>query len=50
MPDECTQDLADLVDACLVTDPNKRPSAEEILQRLETIDTGPDDTPGLTTF
>lgn len=47
VPDESTQELAELVDACLATDPNLRPSAEQILELLATIDTGPDAQPAI---
>lgn len=38
VPEECSQDLSELVDQCLATDPAKRPSALEALNTLQRID------------
>jgi serine/threonine protein kinase len=35
VPEECSQEVSDLIDACLQTDPHQRPTASEVLQLLQ---------------
>ena len=37
VPDECPQDVADLIEACMEEDSAKRPSAKDIINRIESI-------------
>ena len=37
VPEECPQATADVVEQCLHEDPNVRPSAREIVERLSQI-------------
>jgi RecB family endonuclease NucS len=37
VPDECPQAVADLLMECLSLEPTARPSAQQLLRRLETL-------------
>ena len=40
VPEECTQEVADIIEACLKTDPDLRPTASTVLEQLSQMDTG----------
>jgi hypothetical protein len=37
VPEECSQEVSDIIDACLRTDPQKRPTASEVLELLQAM-------------
>lgn len=37
VPEECPQEVADLIKQCLDVDPEKRPSAEACIRRLQAL-------------
>lgn len=37
VPEECPQEIADLIDSCLLTDPKLRPTAQEALDVLAKV-------------
>jgi hypothetical protein len=40
VPEECSQQVADIIDACLQTDPDMRPTASAVLEQLAQMDAG----------
>lgn len=38
VPEECSQEVSDIIDACLQTDPDKRPTASAMLEKFNAME------------